>query len=445
MPADSPPPPAAPTGDVALPSPGSSAKAVSAWWTALDEERRERLIASPPPRLGNLNGVPAAVRDRVNRAVMDDDLARVENAGPVAEVLEDPERYGLSNAELLRYRNAVQTQLGLARHRGSDPGNPRPVLLWAYDPTVFVGQGRAAIAIGDPDEADNVAVVVPGAGSSVAGGWLSAGHDAATNLYDQSLIAEPDETTAVISWMGYDTPEGYTDRGIVAPVLARVGGERLAEDVNGLWVTHAGLPHVTVIGHSYGSTTAADAFAHSGMRANAAVLLGSPGTDLARSAADFGVDGGEVYVGAASTDPISWIGVAGSVPDFLNDVLGQPFGPDAGLGADPAGEGFGSVRFKAEATGADVLDFGDHSHYYNLGGEALRSMVYIVIGDGAALEREGLVAQGRRQPRVTTPSEVTLPWGGRVRLPRIDSRIPGTPAYIDPESARRRSMLEEAA
>ncbi|ULE34063.1 alpha/beta hydrolase [Mycobacterium sp. IDR2000157661] len=444
MPVDPSPPPAAPTGDVALPPPGSSARDVHAWWSALDQRERERLIAEHPARLGNLNGVPAAARDRVNRAVVEDDLARVENAAPVADALEGPERYSLSSRDVLRYRNAEQTRRGLARHQGSDPGNPRPVLLWAYDPATFIGQGRAAIAIGDPDEADHVAVVVPGAGSSVAGGWLSAGHDAAINLYDQSLIARPGEATSVISWMGYDTPDDYTDRGIAAPVLARVGGERLAEDVNGLWVTHAGLPHVTVIGHSYGATTVADAFARSGMRANDAVLLGSPGTDVARSAADFGVDS-EVYVGAASTDPISWIGVSGSVPDFLNDALGQPFGPDAGLGADPAGEGFGSIRFKAEATGADVLDFGDHSHYYNLGGEALRSMVHIVTGDGAALEREGLVAQGRRQPRVTTPREVTLPWGGRIRLPRIDSRIPGTPAYIDPEAARRRAMLDGEA
>ena len=62
---------------------------------------------------------------------------------------------------------------------------------------------------------------------------------------------------------------------------------------------------MTVIGHSYGSTTVADAFAGSGMHANDAVLLGCPGTDLARSAADFNLDGGNVYVGSASTDPVS--------------------------------------------------------------------------------------------------------------------------------------------
>lgn len=442
-------PPSASSVSVPVPPAAARAEDVNAWWNSLDEQDQARLIADHPPRLGNLNGIPADVRDRVNTAVMHDDLARVEDAAgngdSVDEVLEDPARYGLSSLDTLRYRNAEQTGRGLAHHRGADLGNPRPVMLWAYDPAAFLGQGRAAIAIGNPDEADNIVVIVPGAGSSVARGWLAAGHDAAINLYDQSFVAQPDEATSVIAWMGYDTPDSFTDLGIAAPVLARVGGERLAQDVNGLWVTHSdpGPPHVTVIGHSYGATTVADAFSRSGMRANDAVLLGSPGTDLAGNAADFHLDGGEAYVGAASTDPISWIGVSGSVPDFLNDALREPFGPDAGLGADPAGDGFGSIRFRAEAMGADTLDLGDHSHYYDLGGEASRSMIHIVTGNGAALEREGLVAEGRRQPRLTTPREVNLPGIGRIRLPHIDTRIPGTPAHIDPEAARRRAELNE--
>jgi hypothetical protein len=73
----------------------------------------------------------------------------------------------------------------------------------------------------------------------------------------------------------------------------------------------------------------------------------------------------------------------------------------------------------------------------------LRSVIHIVTGNGAALEREGLVAEGRRQPRLNTPREVNLPGIGRIRLPHIDTRIPGTPAYIDPEAARRRTELNE--
>jgi hypothetical protein len=130
--------------------------------------------------------------------------------------------------------------------------------------------------------------------------------------------------------------------------------------------------------------------------------------------------------------------VSGGVPNKLNEVLGHPFGRYAGLGIDPAGDGFGSIRFKAEAPGADTLNLRDHSHYYDLGGEALRSMTHIVTGNGDALAREGLVAEGRRQPRFTTPRQLNIPGLGGIRLPHIDTRIPGTPAYIDPEAARPR-------
>jgi Alpha/beta hydrolase len=440
---------AAPSGRDIAALRAASAEDVNRWWNSLDQADRDRLIAEHTPELGNLNGIPAEARDKINTAVLGDDLNRVDNAAvrhgvTVDAVTENPALYGLSKNDIVRYRNAIQSKQGLDHHRGLDPGNPRPVMLWAYEPSAFSGQGRAAIAIGDPDEAQNIAVIVPGAGSSVARGWLRGGHDAAINLYDQAVAARPDETTSVIAWMGYDAPDSFSDLGIAAPLLARAGGALLAQDVNGLWTTHSEVsaPHLTVLGHSYGATTVADAFAGSRMQANDAILLGSPGTDVARSADDFHVDGGEVYVGAASTDPISWIGVSGSVPDVLNDVLGHPFGPDAGLGPDPAGNGFGSIRFKAEATGSDPSDFGDHSHYYNLGGEALRAMTHIVTGNGAALTQDGLIAEGRRQPHFTTPREVKIPILGRVRLPHIDTRIPGTPASIDPEAERVRGVRQ---
>ncbi len=70
----------------------------------------------------------------------------------------------------------------------------------------------------------------------------------------------------------------------------------------------------------------------------------------------FTLNGGRVYVGAASTDAISWIGESGSaVPNWVNNALGTPLGPLAGLGTDPAHEGFGSVRFRAEVAGSHMI------------------------------------------------------------------------------------------
>ncbi|QUR67920.1 alpha/beta hydrolase [Mycobacterium spongiae] len=421
---------------VEIPSPETDPGQVKRWWDSLSQQQKQQLIELHPPELGNLNGINAIVRDTVNQAVMTDDISRVEDiaerhAVSATDVLNNPALFGLSATDVTRYQNAVRTRDGLDYNRGPEGPNQRPVMLWAYDPVAFDGQGKAAIAIGNPDYARNTAVIVPGTGTSVAQGWMS-GHDDAINLYDQSLAADPQHHyTSVIAWMGYDAPDGFSDVRVSEPGLARQGGDLLAADVNGLWVTHDSLTpqHVTVIGHSYGSTTVADAFAGSGMHANDAVLIGSPGTDLAQNAADFNLDGGHVYVGAASTDPVSWIGQSDGIPgELLKGKLreyGMPIPLDAGLGRDPAGDGFGSIRFQAEVPGSGSLDRHDHSHYYVMGSESLRSMTEIAVGQPDRLAADGLIADGRRQPHIGP------------------FRIPGIPGYIDPESDRPRETIHD--
>lgn len=424
-----------------LPPAGTSPEDVKKWWDSLSQFEKSQLIADHPPELGNLNGIPAEVRDQVNQAVLQDDLARVSDAADqygvsTDEVLADPGAYGLTSADATRYTNAVQTQKGLDK-MAAEGKQDRPVMLWAYDPLAYGGQGKAAVAIGNPDKAQNTAVVVPGTGSSVKDGWLEG--DNATNLYDQMRLGDPDESTSVIAWMGYDAPDSPTDPRIATPGLARAGGDLLAADVNGLAATHEGVPsNVTVVGHSYGSTTVADAFAGSGMKADNAVLIGSPGTDLAESAADFNLpEGGQVYVGAASSDPVTWLGQAGPIPDIINRELGYPLGLEAGLGTDPAGDGFGSVRFDAEVPGRSGLpDFGDHSRYYDVGSESLRAMTDIANGDGSTLADNGLTAEGRRQPHIGLPDELDLPGLPPIGLPDWDTPIPGTPELNDPEGDR---------
>jgi hypothetical protein len=421
---------------IQIPPPNMKPEDVKKWWDSLIQKQKDQLIAQHPPELGNLNGINASVRDTVNQAVLNDDINRVENAAKRdrvsrADVFEHPGMYRLSATDVTRYRNAVETRDGLNYDRGPEGANPRPIMLWAYDPLAFNGWGKAAIAIGNPDYARNTAVIVPGNGSSVTQGWMTE-HVDAINLYDQSLAADPEHHyTSVIAWMGFETPHGVSDIRVSEPVLARTGGDLLAADVNGLWATHNSLTpeHITVIGHSYGSTTVADAFARSNMHANDAVLIGCPGTDLANSGADFHLDGGHVYVGSASTDPITWIGESSGVPaEWLKGKLrefGMPLPLDAGLGPDPAGDGYGSIRFGAEVPGSESGNEHDHSHYYVMGSEALRSMTDVASGHSERLATDGLLADGRRQPHVG-------PLG-----------IPGIPAYIDPEGERPRNTVHD--
>ncbi|HEX7322043.1 MAG TPA: alpha/beta hydrolase [Mycobacterium sp.] len=391
--------PAGKPGESTLPIPplDTDPKTVNDWWKSLSPSNKAELIAVHPTDLGNLNGIPVDVRNELNQAVLNDDLSRVSDtanrcAVPVADVLADPGKYGLPDAAITIYHNAGRTREGMLRSaKSDDPLNIRPdVLLLKYRPDAFGGDGSAVITIGNPDRAANTAVLVKGLGSGVAQGTLS--RPDAMNLYSEANRTDWDRETAVVLWMGYDAPDTFYDPGLYEPNMARTGGRELAADVNALAVTHQGAPsHVTAVGHSYGSTTVADAAAGYGMRIDDVILLGCPGTDLAHSAADFHLPaGGHLYVGAASGDAVGWLG---------HSTVQTPIG-GAGLGSDPAVDGYGSTRFKAEVPGHSANPFYDHLHYFDRYSESLFGIGDVVSGHGNELQRDGMTARHRGEYRL---------------------------------------------
>ncbi|WP_246182902.1 alpha/beta hydrolase [Mycolicibacterium grossiae] len=361
---------------------------VNDWWKSLSPDERRRLLHDWPDRLGNLDGIPVDDRSTANTTIMQQDLdrpAEVAKARGVTtdEVLAHPEKYGMAGEMMNRYDNAMKVDQALTRAANRTGA---PTFLQVYEPEKFGGDGRAAVAIGDPDHAPNTAVVVPGTGNDVGSGWL--GSDNATDLYIEAKAADPNNPTAVVAWMGYDAPDSPLDPRIGTTALAREGGELLAADVNALNATHEGDGHMTVLGHSYGSTTVADAAAGFGMNTDDVVLVGCPGTDMAHSAADFHLDdGGHLYVGATSSDPVTHLSQIPQIP-----IPGTGF--TAALGDDPAMGDYGSTRFKAEVPGI-TFPFSDHSQYYAPGSESLFSMSDIVSGHGDDLERDGMTAPHR--------------------------------------------------
>ncbi|MCV7028872.1 putative alpha/beta hydrolase [Mycobacterium sherrisii] len=388
--------PPAKLGDpVSLPPPGTNAEDANRWWNTLTRQQQDQLVVQHPRELGNLNGIPVADRSRVNTAVLNDDLHRVQDLArrrgvSVEAVLNAPGEYGLSPTAITRYINARRSQDGLAKAGESvDPWNRRPeIFLIRYEPEAFDGEGAGAIAMGNPDTAAHTAVLVKGLGSGMLQGTLA--NPDGQRLYDETARAAQGRPTSVVLWIGYDAPDTVTDPGLYEPNMARTGGRLLASEVNALAITHEGAPtHMTVVGHSYGSTTVADAAAAFGMRANDVVLVGSPGTDLARSAADFHLPpGGHLYVGAASGDAVTWSPNRATGPGLLGPPLG-------GLGADPSTDGYGSTRFKAEVPGYTVNPIYDHSHYFDTGSESLFSIADVLSGHGDALQRDGMTARHR--------------------------------------------------
>ena len=66
--------------ELLIPPHDTSPEQVKRWWDSLSDEQKRLLADQHAQELGNLNGVPAEVRNSVNQEVMNDDLRRVEDA-----------------------------------------------------------------------------------------------------------------------------------------------------------------------------------------------------------------------------------------------------------------------------------------------------------------------------------------------------------------------------
>lgn len=320
---------------------------IRSWWALLSRDERDRLVRAHPAALGSLAGLSAVTRSRANERLLARALRSTEGSGPTAEA---------------RHALAVRAALRRARAR-VDPatGVPAVVLLLAFEPQAYEGDGRAVIAVGDPDSADHVAFLVPGMGSTVArtAPRLVA---AASTVTAAAALRAPTRPTAAVAWVGYDAPGAEA---VLSSEPARRGGDRLAADVRALQATRAVPAHVTVVGHSYGSTTVGSALRDHRLGAHEVVLLGSPGAAVT-AAGDLRVPAGHVYVGASSRDPVSYL-------DFF--------------GTDPTHRRFGGVRFEAESITRNAyrLDADDHASYYAEGSESVRNLAAVVVGDHDAV------------------------------------------------------------
>jgi hypothetical protein len=336
------------------PAVDTPADQVRVWWAALTTDERDRMVDDWPARLGALDGLPGSVRSTANEHRLALDVAMLRSRG----ALSDDERRWLANCLLVR------EQLARARAE-TDPvtGEPMTAQLLVFDPVAFGFEGRAAVSVGDVDTADNVAFVVPGLNSTIDHSMGSLAGNAIRVTTDARRAA-PAETTATVAWMGYDAP-GLLD--VAFDGAAEAGADLLAADETGLQAARAVLPHLTVIGHSYGSTTVGTALRDEQTGTDDVVLIGSPGANV-DSADELNVPPGHVFVGASSRDPVSYLDR---------------------FGLDPTHERFGAIRFEAEDPTRNSwrVDVDDHTKYLNAGTESLSNVVHVVTGDYAEVVR----------------------------------------------------------
>lgn len=402
-------------------------EAMREWWDSLTLAQQVAIMATHPDRLGNTDGLPAEVRDEANRLVLAEDLERLE-AKEAAGTLTRVEREALANI-----RTAMDNLESRESHIDPITGERTHAQLYIYDPYAFNGDGRLAIATGNLDDANHVAVMVPGMGTNVQG--MSAGRS--LNVYDESRWASGD-SVAVLDWVGYDAPSGTSIHnpdiiGVVNQSMARDGAELLAGDVAGLRAARGDDPaHLTVIGNSYGSTTAGIAAGEFDLDADDLILTGSPGVPVG-DAGDLTTGHDHTWVGSAGRDFVTSLGRTGWMDP--SDVPAALIPGVQLMGNDPAEDTFGANRFQAENVDrGSRWNVADHSRYYDQNTESLYNIAAITTGQYGDVQE----AQHRYDPLMDVNVEWKVPRGpfGVPLGPPLPTNVDVDMAMQDPERDR---------
>ncbi|MGH3382405.1 MAG: alpha/beta hydrolase [Actinoallomurus sp.] len=228
----------------------------------------------------------------------------------------------------------------------------------SFDPR---GTGRAVEVIGDLEKARRVAILVPGADTTLSTFDVrgerpySTPGGGARALLAQARRLDPDPGLAVVAWLGYDTPK-VTSGGVMTEVRADVGAtqlRRLVDDLHGLNPS----AETALLCHSYGSVVCGQAV--KSLPVSDVAAFGSPGMTAATATA-LGTRA-NVWAARGSHDWMQF------VPHV--HVLGL------GFGTDPVSRGFGARVFAAGPAG--------HSDYLRPGSVALRNLALIALGRGA--------------------------------------------------------------
>ncbi|GLZ81783.1 hypothetical protein Afil01_65900 [Actinorhabdospora filicis] len=320
---------------------------VKKWWDGLSEEEQESLKNEYPGIVGNMDGIPTTDRDDANRVTLD--YAREQNdrdiAGAKAEL--DRLRHEVGEGKLdpfdprldaarqkIEDLEAKKHGLDAIDARLNDGSKPQAHLL-SLDPQ---NDGKAAVAIGNPDKADNVATYVPGTGGGLNDGFKT-DIDRADQMQKDAAGRDPSKTTASIVWQGYDSPDELTDA--TDPKYRHQAADDLARFQQGLRTTNEHGPdhsRNTLLGHSYGASVVGTAAEKHDLKVDNLVQVAAPGSgqDHGTTAADY-KGHPKVY---ASTGNL----------DVINLARGLH-------GADTVSHGYGANVFDGGYTG--------HTGYWN--------------------------------------------------------------------------------
>lgn len=355
------------------------------WWAALAPDARDRLLEEEPGWVGSTDGLPVAVRHAANVRLLDaeisrrDALAAAHDDGPrdAASVEEDRDLRGLhklrdflaegagGDLDTLAHdthdthdvhtdpqpddtdrpgdgagggRGATRGGEGSAGSSAGGSGEAGPGrsrYLYLLDAAAY--PLKAAVVLGEVEQADTVILHVPGATTSVdlrlarEVQWMTA-------LLAEAERLAPDQRVAVVDWIGYHAPydiatrRSLGDSGVTVLVPGEASDDRYAREAapvlaacaQGLRALRPRPARLVASGHSYGASVvglalaATDAF-------DAAVVAGSPGL-FTSDAASLRLPAGSLFAAIAPGDLIAFLGVfGGQVAAVSGVVLLSPF------------------------------------------------------------------------------------------------------------------------
>ena len=371
------------------------------YWSQQSEAQKQHLCDKYPDLIGNADGVEGWARDRANRNRLPGLKQEAkDNVSKYTGLLKNPwiddktrvfYLTELDKAEkAVKAYDAVQEQLdkgiSLEDYQHGKKGDPVSLLTLQNDG----GRVKAAMGQGDVDHAKNVATFVPGIGTTVEGSmgdYMRQTKNLRSAAMAQGNLSASD--VATVAWLGYDAP-GKADLnqpqnipGIISPFLAKAGSDRLAGFMNGMQASRdygAGDAHMTLVGHSYGSST-------SGMAATKVkygviddlVLCGSPGMGT-YDAKNYHVDQNHLWVsGVPKGDSVQGMGaIRGGIVGSLGK---NPMDSDSGF-THLSDDATGSPKYNKDAPASKPFNFNfdNHNIYLENGTETLQDIGRVVAG-----------------------------------------------------------------
>ncbi|REK81291.1 hypothetical protein DVG80_18350 [Rhodococcus erythropolis] len=285
-------------------------------WSTLSPADKDALFAHDN-YIGNRDGLPVVDRDHYNRIKLDDELTRAEACDPT-----------VSNRliDLRAVRDTIE----------KDPNR----MLMLLD-TQSGAQTHAAVAVGNPDTADHMSVTTPGLNTTVGGaiGAMTQEGEQMKSTAEAQLdrtAGHQGETVSTIAWIGYDAPQldkddYFSEESIAGaiqvaqPWNAQAAAPDLSQFYKGIDASnYDDDPHLTAVGHSYGSFTTGLALQETpeGI-VDDVMVYGSPGLgtghDFDSSLDKLNIAPGHAYEMTAHNDPVAHMNRFGWSPGYMSE------------------------------------------------------------------------------------------------------------------------------